>query len=72
MDTCSPVASNMSISRWGGLGLMAAASPVSSSVVCPIADTTITRSLPSSRQRQMRWATAWMRSTLATEVPPNF
>ena len=70
--TCSPVASSMSISRWGGLLVMARASPVSSSVVWPMADTTITRSLPSSRLRAMRRATAWMRGTSATEVPPNF
>ena len=72
IDTCSPVASSMSISRWGGLAVMAEARPVSSSVVWPMADTTITRSFPSSRQRAMRWATAWIRATSATEVPPNF
>ena len=33
IDTCSPVASSMSISRWGGLLLMALALAVSSSVV---------------------------------------
>ena len=33
IETCSPVASSMSISRWGGLVLIAWASPVSSSVV---------------------------------------
>ena len=72
IDTCSPVASSMSISRWGGLLLMALALAVSSSVVCPMADTTITSSCPSSLQAAMRRATAWMRSTLPTEVPPNF
>ena len=72
IDTCSPVASSMSISRWGGLLLIARARPVSSSVVWPMADTTITRSWPASRLAAMRRATAWIRSTSATEVPPNF
>jgi hypothetical protein len=44
IDTCSPVASSMSISRRGGSALIARARPLSSSVVWPIADTTITRS----------------------------
>ena len=72
IDTCSPVASSMSISRWGGSLLMARARPVRSSVVWPMAETTITRSWPASRLAAMRRATAWIRSTSATEVPPNF
>ena len=48
----------MSISRWGGFLLMAAARLVSWSVVWPMADTTITSSWPSSRQLAMRRATA--------------
>ena len=58
IDTCSPVASSMSSSRWGGLLLMARARPVSWSVVWPIAETTITSSWPCSRLRAMRRATA--------------
>ena len=72
IDTCSPVASSMSISRLGGSAVIARASPVSSSVVWPMAETTITSSCPSSRQAAIRRATVWMRSTSATEVPPNF
>ena len=72
IETCSPVASSMSISRWGGSLLMARARLVSSSVVWPIAETTTTRSWPSSRQAATRRATARIRSTSATEVPPNF
>ena len=72
IDTCSPVARSMSISRWGGFALIALARPVSSSVVWPMAETTTTSSLPSSRLAATRAATAWMRSTFATEVPPNF
>ena len=72
IETCSPVASSMSISRWGGSGLRARASAVSSSVVWPIAETTTTRSWPSRRALATRLATAWMRSTLPTEVPPYF
>ena len=72
IDTCSPLASSMSISRWVGAEVMALARPVNSSVVWPMAETTTTTSCPSSRQRPIRSATALMRSTLPTEVPPNF
>ena len=45
---------------------MAAASPSSSSVVSPIAETTTTRSWPAARSRAMRRATRLMRSASAT------
>ena len=72
IDTCSPVASSMSISRRGGSLQRLAAMPVSWSVVWPMADTTTTSSWPSSRLAAMRRATARIRSVSATEVPPNF
>ena len=42
MVTCSPVASNWSISRLDGLSVICAASDTSWSVDLPIADTTMT------------------------------
>ena len=38
--TCSPVESSMSISRAGGRSVISLASAISSSVVCPRAETT--------------------------------
>src|SRR6187401_1233697 len=69
---CSPVASRTSSSRGSGSSVMAAASPRSSSVVSPIADTTTTRSWPAARSRAMRLATRLIRSASATDDPPNF
>lgn len=71
MDTCSPVESRRSISRSGGLSLSAAAKPTSSSVVLPMADTTATTSWPACFFAISFFATIWMRSGLATDVPPN-
>ena len=71
MDTCSPVDSRRSISRAGGFSLSAAASPTSSSVVLPMADTTATTRLPACLRAMRRLATIWMRSGEATDVPPN-
>ena len=71
MDTCSPVESRRSISRSGGLSLSAAARPTSSSVVLPMADTTATTSWPACFFAISFFATIWMRSGLATDVPPN-
>src|SRR3954454_15042236 len=69
---CSPVASSMSSSRGSGSSVIPAASPSSSSVVSPIADTTATRALPRDRSRAIRRATRLIRSAPATEEPPNF
>ena len=72
MDTCSPVDSRRSSSRAGGSALTALASPMSSSVVLPMADTTATTWLPASCMAARRRATPLIRSGEATEVPPNF
>jgi hypothetical protein len=73
----SPAVSSMSISLGCRLParsspVTCAASSVSSSVVCPMAETTTTRSSPRARARATRRATARIRSGEPTEVPPNF
>ena len=68
----SPAVSSMSSSRGSGTSAIWAAIASSSSVVCPIALTTTITSLPASRVRTTRSATAAIRSTDPTEVPPNF
>ena len=55
-----------------GLGATAWASPSSSSVVFPIAETTTTTSCPRSRVATTLAATRWIFSTSATELPPYF
>ncbi len=70
METRSPVVSNMSISRRLGVGETCRASAISSSVVCPIAETTTTMSFPAARASAIRRATARMRSGPLTDVPP--
>ena len=72
METCSPVESSISISRRLGLGEIAWAKLTRVSVVFPIAETTTTTEWPSRTVFWTRWATAWMRSTVPTEVPPYF
>ena len=72
METCSPVASSISISRSGGSGSIWVASSTSSSVKSPIAETTATTRLPASAAVTIRLATARMRSGVPTDVPPYF
>ena len=72
MDIRSPAVSNMSTSRFGGLGLMLLARRKRPSVVSPIAETTTTTSLPAARSAATRLATSRMRSVVASDVPPNF
>src|SRR5207247_6773084 len=68
----SPAVSNMSISRGSGTSAICSAIAVRSSVVSPIAETTTMTSSPPSRACTTRSATAWIRSTVPTDVPPNF
>src|SRR5262245_28785890 len=68
----SPADSSMSSSRREGLSLTRRASASSSSVVSPIADTTTTTPWPAARVAATRSATRRMRSTSATDEPPNF
>src|SRR3954454_8647541 len=71
-DWRSPVESNMSISRGSGWSETSLAISISSSVVCPRADSTATTRLPCSFAATIRRAARLMRSASATEVPPNF
>src|SRR6266536_728410 len=68
----SPAVRSMSSSRRFGNGESRWAIASSSSVVWPIAETTTTTSYPSRRASTTRSATAPMRSTVSTEVPPYF
>ena len=68
----SPEDSSMSISRGSGASETSSAIAISSSVVLPLADSTATTRLPSSRFSTMRRAARLMRSASATDVPPNF
>ena len=68
----SPHVSSMSSSRRGGSADIFLASESSSSVVSPIAETTTTSWCPSARLAATRAATLRIRSTSATEEPPNF
>jgi hypothetical protein len=72
MVTCSPVDSSTSNSRAGALALISSAR-ASSRLVSPlIADTTTTMSSPRARAAATLSATALIRSTVPTEVPPYF
>ena len=71
-ETRSPTETSMSSSRGSGVGETWWASAISSSVVCPIAESTPTTRRPSSRAATSRRATAFSFSGSATEVPPNF
>ena len=71
IDTCSPVERRRSSSRAGGFVLSAFASPTSSSVVFPIAETTATTSSPAFFLAMSLFATILIRSGDATDVPPN-
>src|ERR687887_2193545 len=68
----SPTEISMSSSRGLGRAETRCASATSSSVVCPIAESTATTRLPRSRAPAMRRATARILSGSPTEVPPNF
>ena len=71
IDTCSPVERRRSSSRAGGFVLSVFASPTSSSVVFPIAETTATTSSPAFFLAMSLFATILIRSGDATDVPPN-
>ena len=74
METCSPVVSSMSISRayWYGSFVMPLARVMRSSVVSPIADTTMTIWSPGCFSLSTLFATFMIFSVVATELPPNF
>src|SRR3990172_7944809 len=72
IDTCSPVARSMSISRGSGLGAICAARATSESVVFPMADTTTTTRCPWRAVSTTRRATAFILSGAATDEPPYF
>ena len=68
----SPTVRSMSSSRGSGCGETRCASSSSSSVVCPIAETTPTTLAPRAWASTSRRATRLIRSGSPTEVPPNF
>src|SRR5579862_3032721 len=72
MVVCSPVASNMSISRSFGSGWTSFASLISESVTPLIAETTATTLLPACCVANTRRAQFLIRSGLPTDVPPYF
>jgi hypothetical protein len=72
IDTCSPVASSMSISRSGGVGVIFCASRISPSVVFPMAETTTTTPWPALAVPMTRRATPRIFAASATEEPPYF
>ncbi|MNZ92180.1 hypothetical protein D3C78_1111950 [compost metagenome] len=72
MVTCSPVEMIASSSRGSGCGMTCLASSIRRLVSPLMADTTTTMSCPASRNFFTLSATCPMRSTLPTEVPPNF
>ncbi|MNX84249.1 hypothetical protein D3C86_1160410 [compost metagenome] len=72
METCSPVASSMSTSRGEGALEIWFMRPTRPSVVLPMAETATTTSWPSRRVWATRRATCRIRSTSATDEPPNF
>ncbi len=70
--TCSPEATTASYSR-ASCSIEASRTQATSWLVAPaMADTTTATLLPASTSRLTWLATLRMRSTLATEVPPNF
>src|SRR6516164_4312060 len=70
--TCSPVATMASYSRASCRGEASRTQPTSWLVTPAIAETTTATPLPASISRLTWAATLRMRSTLATDVPPNF
>ncbi len=72
VETISPVASSASISRASGSGLTSRASSIRRSVESPIAETTTATWWPCAASARTCAATAWMRATEPTEVPPYF
>ena len=72
IETCSPVATTTSCSRWLGRSEICE-TRLSSRFVSPdIAETTTTTSLPSFCVAMHRRATFLIRSMSPTEVPPYF
>ena len=71
-DTSSPVERSKSSSLGSGWGVIVWASPISSSVVSPMADTTATTCLPESLVAPIRPATFKILLASATELPPYF
>jgi hypothetical protein len=71
-DCCSPVASNISISRPFKNSPVAPANWIRSSVVSPMADTTTTTCCPFIFISRTRQAIFLIFSIEATELPPNF
>src|SRR5271170_3898384 len=72
IDSCSPIASNWSISRSLGSGQSAFARAISSFVTPARAERTTTIWWPSAIALLIRPATLRIRSTSPTEVPPYF
>ena len=72
METCSPVASSMSTSRSGGVGVTSWASRSRPSVVFPMAETTTTTPWPALAVSTTRRATPRIFWASATEEPPYF
>ena len=70
--TCSPVATTASYSRASCRGEASRTQATSWLVTPAMAETTTATLLPASTSRLTWRATLRMRSTLATEVPPNF
>jgi hypothetical protein len=72
MVTCSPVDSSTSSSRGDGLLLEGVRQAEQAVGLADIAETTTTTWCLGRRGSASPAATAWMRSTLPTEVPPYF
>ena len=70
--TCSPVATTASYSRASCRGAASRTQATSWLVTPAMAETTTATLLPASTSRLTWRATLRMRSTLATDVPPNF
>ena len=72
IEICSPVESNISISRFEAFGLISLAFSIRSSVVSPCAETATTTLLPALYASVIRLATFITLSASLTEVPPYF
>src|SRR5690606_26801959 len=72
MVTCSPVDTSTSISRGDGSSVISLARPIRRLVSPLMADTTTTTWLPCCWNLATLAATASIRSTVPTEVPPYF
>ncbi len=71
-ETCSPVETTTSCSRWLGRLEISLVSLSSRFVSPAMAETTTTTSWPDLRAASARCATLRMRSASPTEVPPHF